>query len=227
MKVLCPKHEDTVPSCEVYKDGGYCFVCRERVTLEELKIESSQIPKERYIEDLEESRSYIETLPKERIRGFLFPCDSKGFYILWPGSEYYKLRRFDDSPRYRNPAGHSPPLFWGAKGKGRTLYIVEGEINAMSIAASLVDSDICSPGGVSEFGMSKKTEAFLTEYAKYDKVVIVVDKDAPGVLAAIELKSSLLKRVSDVGVVLMERDANEIYCNEGPEAVREALRQVL
>jgi len=222
MKVICPRHEDTVPSCEVYANHGYCFAGCGLIPLSELGLKPENVQKEKYRENLEEKRSYIDTLGTKAIRGFDFKCDSLGFYILWPDSLYYKHRLFHsdkNSAKYKNPVGHSAPLFWVRRHRQNPLYIVEGEINAMSLGQAIPKGDIVSPGSASDM-QSKKNNVFLTDYSQYSSIVIVVDKDAAGTIAAIHLKSLLQPHVPYTSIVLMPKDANDIYVTEGKEELK-------
>lgn len=222
MKVLCPKHEDSVPSCEVYPDHGYCFVCQATIPLSELGVAGEQAPKERFTENLAERRAYIDTLPKEVVRGLLMPVDKQGYYITWPDGLYYKRRNWSGEPRYSNPSGHTQPLFWVRRTQGTCLYVVEGEINALSIAEVLSRVDVMSPGSAPEFN-ARKQDRHLTLYTKYSNVVIVTDKDPAGTVAAIQLKSLLLGKVPRIDLVLMEKDANQILVEDGKDKLREEI----
>lgn len=224
-KVLCPRHEDTVPSCEVYEESAYCFVCSAIIPLTELGIKKEEV-KERYVENLDEKRKYIENLPKKEYRGTSCPYDSLGYFLLWPDCSYYKHRLFEGKIKYKNPSGHSQPLYWARRTMSlQTLYVVEGEFNAISLSQTLEQADICSPGSASNFE-SREVEKNLTLFGKYANVVIVTDKDPAGTLAAISLKGKLMKKVPFVSIILMSVDANEIYCQEGgKEKLREEIRR--
>lgn len=228
MKVICPYHQDVNPSCEVYEENGFCFVCNKVVPLSELGLSKNQTPKEKYVEDIQAKRKYIENLPIRHIRGLPLHYDSTGYYILWSDSPYYKLRLHKDvkGPRYKNPSGHEKPLFWAARGHSTDLFIVEGEINAMSLTLAFPARDVCSPGSAGDM-YRKKQERYLTEYCKYSSIIIVVDRDGPGVTAAIRLKLALLSRVPFINVVLMEKDCNEILTNGGTEALRQEMQNAM
>src|SRR5690606_40100808 len=95
--------------------------------------------------------------------------------------------------------------------------IVEGEINALSLATVVDDWTIISPGATTQF--CKKP--YLREYEKYDKIVIVADRDKAGAIAVIELKPLLLKNTHDVRHVLIDKDFNDWLVQNGPEGLRE------
>lgn len=223
MKVLCPRHEDSNPSCEVYEDQGYCFVCSQSIPLGELGVKPEDAPKEKYIEDLEESRKFIQSLPKKMYRGLTFPCDGIGIYICWSGALYYKRRNFSEDPKYKNPSGHSQPLFWANKVPSRCLFIVEGEINALSLSLAIEDQAVCSPGSAGEFTAKKQCKN-LTEYSKYNNIVLLADADGPGVAALIELKAYLLSNTkANILANLMSKDCNEILQEVGKVGLKEEI----
>lgn len=223
-KILCPFHEEDTPSCEVYEKDFHCYGCGAHGPLEKLGIEVKHDAKPKFIENLRKAREYIKTLPIETIRGFPFPVDRRGFYILWPDCDYYKLRLFEPGKgaKYKNPSGHSQPPFWVRRQGFQTLYLVEGEINALSVSSAHLDSDVCSPGSASDF-TSKKTESLLTQLCNYANIIIVVDRDAAGTIAAIHAKAFCLRFHPKVSIVLMHQDANEILITHGKEALRQEI----
>ncbi len=197
-KVLCPYHADTAPSMEVYPDRLYCFVCRASVSHEAYAKASGQRvvaePVERVKEDLQASMAYIKALPKMRIRGLDLPADSHSYFIVWPEGNYYHRRFFDteaERGKYKCPAGWPKPLFIASPGiKGRTLLIVEGEINALSIRAAVPDIAVCSPGGAGDFASANGLKS-LPYYLSFQRQVLVADEDAAGAMACIELGQHL------------------------------------
>jgi hypothetical protein len=228
-KVHCPRHEDQFPSCEVYETSAYCFAGCGSIPLEELKLDSKVEIKEKYRENLKERREYIDKLPRQEVRGFTFPADEMGYYITWPDSDYYKCRLWnppEKAAKYKNPSGHPQPPFRAQRGRGTTLILVEGEINALSVGKAFPEHDVISPGSASDF-MAKKLDKDLWEFSQYAKVVIVVDRDAPGTAAAIHLKSKLMQKVPYVNIVLMQEDANQILVEKGVEALRDDLQKRL
>lgn len=225
MKIRCRWHDDHNPTMHVYPDGAYCFACGKQATPEELGMEAVVLPPEREPENLEESFAYIDSLPKVKLRGLTFPADEWGYFICWPGRDYYKKRLYDEtSGRYRSPVGHKEPLFW-ARGRGyQTLAIVEGQINALSIAETDLHIDIVSPGGVGNF-YGKVAPKVLTEYCRYSTIVIICDEDAPGAKAAISLYSQLVTKGRTVSMKLMKQDANDLLCStNGKEQLKEELQ---
>lgn len=189
-------------------------------------IESSYIKKE--IEDLNEKIVYINALPTQQIRGIDFPFDTAGYYIVWPSSEYYKLRRWtsiDNSSKYYCPVGHQKPVYIiSALKSTRNLLIVEGEINAISIGLLLPTFDIISPGGVGNFTDNQMISQ-LNKLEYYDTIIICVDNDAAGLQGALKLRHLLVKEDFSCEVIinLMEKDFNQLlteYGNNFKEAVK-------
>lgn len=223
-KTRCPRHDDDTPSCEVYENGAYCFSGCGFIPLSELGLSNETRPKNRYREDLSTKRSYIASLPRATFRGFEFPYDERGFYLLFPESEYYKQRVFSpgDGPKYRNPSGHAQPLFRTRVLSLQRLLLVEGEINSLSLALAFPEYDVVSPGSATEFG-SKKTVFSLTQLPYYDTIIIVVDRDAAGAGAAINAKVAMNNRAKEVHIVFLEEDANQIHNEKGLTALRETI----
>jgi 5S rRNA maturation endonuclease (ribonuclease M5) len=224
MQIRCPKHEDNVASCKVYADGAYCFAGCGFIPLEELGIPKSEVPEEKYVEDLKERLTYIKGLPVDVYRGFPLPHDLDGYYIIWPDNSYYKLRlNTSAKSKYRMPAGHKANLFWTRKQHRPVVCVVEGEFEAMSVAAAIPEWDVVSPGGVSNF----KNKENLTQFLKYSKIIIATDDDAPGIKAAMEISQVLTYKVAYVTRIYKkaEKDFNDIYCQDGKDALREEIKR--
>lgn len=219
-RILCPVHSEATPSMVLYDDVGHCFGCGATIPLDKLGVKVEQ--KEKYVEDIDTSLQRIIALPKRSIRGFNLHCDSEHFYILFPGARYYKKRSVTGSSgsKYIGPSGHQKPLFRAVDNpENDTLAIVEGELNAMSLAACGLPINVCSPGGAGDF-YSKSMSKELTYYSRHARILIVTDKDKAGAVAAIELKARLLGR-SNVTIQLVEKDFNELYQEpEGKEKIR-------
>lgn len=207
MKLQCtnPKHTDNTPSMHVYEDGSYCFTCgwvdRSRVTLEEKKEP----------ENIKEKIEYIANLSSKSIRGLNLKSDSEGYYILWPEGDFYKLRPFDGTGlRYKGPSGHRAPLF-NLGPMSETLVVVEGEINALSLAEAFPTRKFA----ISSSGSCNELLRHLPIYLTYDQIVIIVDKDPGGVACGVELKQILLKKGKRVQLIATTPDYNEILQEKG------------
>jgi len=229
-KIHCPFHAENTQSCVVYETHYHCYGCGAHGPLSALggKV-ADMAPKEKYVENLKEKLDYIASLPTKTIRGFNLPYDDCGYFLLWPSGDYYKLRVWnpDAKDKYRGPAGHAKPVFWARRDpasssvpKG-TLALVEGEFNALSTAEAFPEWDVMSPGSASDFKTDKFKKYVLTIVRYYRTVIIQTDRDGAGTEAAIHTKGLLLNKVPNLPIVLMSRDANEIYVHDGKEKLRE------
>jgi hypothetical protein len=198
----------------IYDDHAYCYGGCGRILLSELGIEGEAHEPIRRDppEDLGVSLSRIATLPKIWHRGLEFPADDRYFYIVWSNGSFYKRRLLvgSDGAKYLCPRGVTKPLFVAREQTGQTkLVIVEGELNALSLASVPGNYDIVSPGGCGDF----KTERYLSYYLTgYDKYVILVDADSAGLSAAIELKNKLIKHSPYISVMFCKHgeDCNDL-----------------
>lgn len=228
-KYLCPKHREDTPSAVAYTDHFHCFGCGARGPLSELGIPAGERIEITYVEDIASTIAYIKSLPRKEIRGFPLHYNSRGYYLLWPSEDYYKLRveGAEAGNKYRGPSGHKKPPFWATRplSLGR-LVLVEGEFNALSLAAIEPPYDIVSPGGAGDF-YSRGAERYLKIYARYARVDLVVDADAAGAQAAIETKAKLITLgCPEVKIHLVEKDFNQVLCDEGREGLREYVRKL-
>lgn len=199
----------------IYEDHAHCFGCGYRVSLSALGRMDIMPAKPKPPENLEETLAYIATLPLTDIRGLKLPADSEGYYLVWPDGKYYKKRRYfaDDGRKYHCPRGHKKPLYvpWAPKGATTTV-LVEGELNALSLAQLQPPrAAVASPGGVGDFG-EKVLDMCNTRHLTSQYWVLILDKDGPGLDAAIRMKGLLMQRFQTpyVAVKLLERDANEL-----------------
>lgn len=209
-KILCPFHEEMTPSCVVYDTHYYCFSCNARGPLSAIgkkvkAVKADTNPPSDIAADIRR----IKALPKDRIRGLDLHCDNNGYYVLWPNDAYYKYRTTQGQSKYLSPRGHKKPPYWANRASNRTLAIVEGELNAISLALADLPIDVVSPGSATDF------ENYLPEQG-YNDYIIVVDSDAAGVQAAIKSKSKLLAFTPNVSVILMSgQDVNDILVETG------------
>ena len=229
MKINCinPSHVDKTPSMHLYEDGAHCFVCgyycgldqvTNEVTIEEIQRLKKQAP-----ENIEAALSRIDSLPKKEVRGFNLPCDESGTYLVWPDRSYYKLRRFDDKPRYIGPKGHRAPLFVIA-GSKTTLVVVEGEYNALSLKEVYKKDGgptIVSPGSASE--LNRHTRFYL----QFQKIYVIVDRDAAGVANGVRLREDLKKKGKRVVLIALEEDFNDMLQRNGKEEIKKRLKEEL
>jgi hypothetical protein len=226
--ILCPKHEEDTPSCAVYSDGWKCYGCGAWGPLSSLpgNYRDLDIPQEKEPEDLDRVFQYIDRLALKEIRGLSFPCDDQSFYIVWPGKTYYKRRFFNNNPKYKCPSGHTRQWFVANSVGSKTCILVEGEINALSIAKACPEFDVISPGSASDFS-SQAFSKRLHLLATYNILLLVADKDQAGAQALINAKSILDTPSSPVAWMLTEKDANEVLCESGKEQLRKEILRAL
>lgn len=195
---------------EVYLDYAHCFACGYRVstaTLGSRGISLPEGPSRASPVDLQADLERIKSLPLARVRGLDLPVDSDSYYILFPGSSYYKRRKFfpGDGPKYLCPKGHAKPLFIAHDPKGADkVAIIEGEANALSLATLKPSFAICSPGGVGSFNEKELNDLHFSKY------LLILDRDKAGLAAAIKAREFLVKRSPYVEIVLMEEDLNDL-----------------
>lgn len=218
MKILCPYHEDTNPSMEVYDDYSHCFVCGAHVPNRQVGVKSAKVLKKTPT-DIKTEISYIQTLPTRRIRGLDVPYDSKGFYIVWPSGQFYKRRSFQDEARYLAPTGVKAPLL-KYSGKLKTIAVIEGELNAISAYESIKSSKNCEYATIASPGAATEFKRFIGEYLGYDRIILILDSDAAGIVAGLETKEMLLKLNKHASLVLKDTDYNDTLQLSGISEVK-------
>lgn len=224
-KIRCPSgtHEDTTPSCALYADGsGYCFSCQSFFK----KLAEPEAVPEVKPEDLIEKLSYIDSLPKDTIRGLLLPYDNMGYYIVWPDRSYYKLRKWATNgpqDRYLSPRGVAKtPFYIPPSILTESLIIVEGEINALSLNKAKVNYGIFSPGSTTNFSVNY-LEKYLRKLTHYTKILILVDDEYVSLQAALTVKDFLQHTCPNVLIHLMNIDCNDILVTHGEEALKKEI----
>lgn len=223
MKVHCPAHEDDSPSMHLYEDKAWCFVCNYSCPVED--IVPGYEPTKKEPEDVRTKIEFIRKLPNRPVRGLRLHQDNEGFYILWPSLSYYKKRLFSGKPtRYLGPRGIRAPLFTFEVPDSKSLILVEGELNAISLRVAYPNHKvvIASPGSCAEFSRHYK------EYLNFQYICIIVDYDNPGVGHGLALKQRLLKDKKNVELIAMSPDYNDILQSSGVDGVqKEAEKQGL
>ena len=211
--IPCEFHKgDNTPSLAVYEDGHfYCYGCRKHgpvslIGREALDLPPAPVEKE----DLTESMQRILSLPTKLIRGLTLPYDDSGYYIVWPENQYYKKRYLSPSKgKYRCPKGHVKPPFF-IQGRGRTLILIEGELNALSLSC-VCDFSMLGIGGAGD--LNPKMMCHLMPVVElFDKVLIITDNDSAGVRGAIEAKTFLTQKkiCSEIFLVDKNHDCNDM-----------------
>lgn len=215
MRIHCPYHDDKTPSMYCYEEFAHCFVCNAHVPVERV-LDGEDISKvKQEAEDVVSRLRIIQELGIDRIRSLSLPRDNEGYYIVWPSGDFYKYRYFGEGQRYKGPKGHKAPVF-NLGPDSNTLVVVEGEINALSLAEAFKTRRyaISSPGSCNE--MMRHLPFYLT----FKSISIIVDKDIPGVANGAALKAELIKRKKRVRLIACEKDINQILQDEGKEGVR-------
>lgn len=225
-RIICPFHADgkeRTPSLMLYPDGYMCFACGANGPLSEL--DPNAVPKVIEAvkpEDLVASYKYIDSLPLIDVRGLKLPADDEGFYIPWPNRAYYKKRIFEpgDGPKYLGSAGHTRPLFWARKSNNPILILVEGELNALSLAKAVSNMNVASPGGAGDFS-SKRIRRLLTTENICSTVLVIADRDKAGTEAVINAVSELRASGREALGILMQEDANSLLERFGSGGLRQ------
>ena len=106
---------------------------------------------------------------------------------------------------------------------GHTLVVTEGEIDAMTVAQEIKDDRVCvvslSDGAQSAKTVLEKQKSFLV---KFKNVVLLFDNDEPGQKAAAECVEHF-KSLNIQNVVIPEKDANEMLCQDRSEEMRQLI----
>lgn len=219
-RILCPYHDDNEPSMVVYGEWAHCFVCKAHPKASELGLPNiEEIKARKKPDDIKSNLQYIDSLPTKKIRGFDLPYNDFGYYLVWPDRSYYKRRNWEGKSRYISPRGIQKPLF-EYRYAANNLVIVEGEFNAASLQESVKgDFKIVSPGPASEL------VKYIKLYLPYRKIIIVVDRDAAGVVHGVDLKERLLRHNKHATLVPVVKDYNAIYEEEGQEALKKTFKE--
>jgi hypothetical protein len=225
--ILCPWHEESTPSLAIYHDGYKCYGCGKYGPLSDLGMEGADIPPPKPAENLVEKFDYIRSLPGVEVRGFSFPADDEAFYICWPDESYYKARLFNPRKgKYLNPSGHKQPMLFVRHEGNRELVVVEGELNALSVAKACPEVDVWCPGSASNF-KSTKWSRYLNFLLQYSRILVVADRDAAGAEACIEIMSQLQGKVQEIKAHLMSPDANDVLTGCGSGILRTQINQAI
>ncbi len=226
--IKCPSHSENTASCVVYSDAHYyCYGCGSYGWAKDIgyDMEITSIKEDLPKEDVKASLERIRALPIERVRGLDLYVDETSYYLVWPNAEYYIRRFFEVEKRqgkYRCPTGiQRPPYFLKGNGNLKRLYLVEGELNALSL--SLVhNGPIVSPGSATEFkqGNIARLKPIVS---LFDNVTIVCDNDDAGVLGAIEAKAYLTLQGVQARIRLVEpkHDFNDLLQELGQDGFRQ------
>ncbi len=124
-----------------------------------------------------------------------------------------------DAPKYLSVPGYKAHLFAVRAADNETVYVAEGEIDAM-ILWQVGFRAVGIPGA----RLFKDAWRHLFRPPHVRRTVIVLDPDSAGMAAAKRLYD-LLRDVTDVSVVSLPKghDVNDTYLKYGPETLKEAL----
>lgn len=242
IKILCPFHKEDTGSLHLYDDSFYCFGCGasgviNNEFLTKLGIKRL-VQKKNEPENIAESIRRIVGLPKKLIRGLELHYDESGYYLLWGNYPYYAKRYFNraNSNKYYYPKGIKKPLFCRGPGSGIIKYrpgesilisfpniVVEGQINCESGYRGYPNAIWLSPGGVTDLIKPD----FINSLLHIPKIYVIVDKDAVGVAAAIEIKEQRQPKGLKTVIYAMPKDLNDILVESGPDAVRKEIEKAL
>lgn len=235
-KVNCPYHEDNTASLHLYEDHFFCYGCSANGKLEDLDKKIPNLNKsfrQGKPENIDKAIERIKALPTKAIRGLLLPYNDMGYYVVYPNNKYYIFRRWeaDDSYKYLGPYGHRKPLFVVKTPlKQGILLLVEGQINALTLykeairdVGHMLTDGVVSPGAATDF-LKPMTEEYCLQY---NKICLIVDKDAAGVAAAIRLRDKLVSKSKHVVLYPMEKDLNDILVEYGSDKVKEEVENAL
>lgn len=221
MKILCPNHNDKTPSLHVYPEFAFCFVCGYRCPSDKVATKEELETVKREPTDIGGMIEYINNLPRGEIRGLQLHFDSNGYFIVWPDISFYKKRLTNGDARYVGPRGFRAPLFKIPGTSLQNLIVVEGELNALSLAEgyNYINSGVTNGVTIVSPGSANEMLRHLNTYLTYDKVIAIVDKDIPGVVNGLKLKDEFIKRNKRIQLVTCEKDINQILQEEGKEGV--------
>lgn len=223
-RILCPFHEERTPSCVIYATQYVCFGCGKRGPVSELNM-PNYAPKPRYIEDIDAKLQYIGDLPKKMIRGIELPYDAEGYYIVYPKVKYYIKRLFSglSNNKYKSPSGHPKPVYELNMAPGTVLFVIEGQLNALSVYTACPDLSVISPGSAVDLC----SETFLKYYLQFENIVICTDLDIAGVEFGRKLQKTLVEHNRRTVFYPMDMDFNEILEREGVEGVQKEVKTAL
>lgn len=233
-RILCPNpdHIESTPSFVIYPNGvGHCFGCGYRKYSSRIQALYSHYGMDTIeAEDLEETFSYINTLPRKSVRGLLLPSDERSYYVCWPGDTYYKRRFLETAsgPKYIGARGHKKPLFVLSGEDEKQAFIVEGEINALSVKEAFPGITVISPGGCGDF-TSDKQDSYLQYYLSFSNIVVVMDSDNASREALIRFASKLYSRKGNqrISPITVDMDANDMLQQFGVQKLKDEFARYL
>lgn len=185
------------------------------------------------------SRGYGDDLIREMDVG-VHPGDSAPSGLKLPPPEYRLLvpvrsrgdriigfagRRLDSGePKYRYSQGLASALLWGQHRlrKGQVPVVVEGVLDAESLAASGID-------GVVALGGARASGEQVRLLSSFPRVILALDADQAGRAGTVDLVRVLAAGVTKTYVANLNgaKDPDELLRRDGPEAVWEIFRHAV
>lgn len=148
------------------------------------------------------------------------PCHIANYRDATGKLTHQKLRRA--GKKFTMIGGSKAPLYgmwlWG---KGKSLVITEGEIDALSYSQAFDNryAVVSVPNGASS--AAKDIARYLEYLDAFERIVIMFDQDEPGRKAAEEV-AMLLPPGKAYIAVLPEKDANDVLVKQGAAALVKA-----
>lgn len=130
------------------------------------------------------------------------------------------IREHEDRPKTIEYKGGQPHLYAIRAADNATVYVAEGEPDTM-ILWQLGFRAVGMPGA-SQF---KDEWRLLFRQPHVERVVLVLDPDKSGLMAAKRVRGLIAEVCEDVRTVRLakEHDVNDMYLKYGPDNLREAL----
>jgi hypothetical protein len=201
----------------IYENTAHCFVCGAHCPVEDVLsgVELKKYNKQHKY-SFEETMEYISCLPVKEVRGLMLPVNTTGFYVVWPDKSYYKKRLYIGKNRYIGPPGMKPPLLKLGPQKAKSmLWVIEGELNALSFNQCYPNEDVVSPGSATE--LLRHIEFYLT----FPYISVIVDKDDAGVAHGVILRDELAARGKLCNLIAVKKDFNDVLQEKGKARAKE------
>lgn len=231
------KRHEACPSCGSrdalarYEDGsGFCWSCStyHRPDGQEASFQGRSVDRD-FIEGGE-----VIALPNRKIDRAT--CEFWGYQVGEVGGEGAHIANYRDATGklthqkirkkgkdFSMIGGKNAPLYgmwlWG---KGKSIVITEGEIDALSVSQAFQNkyAVVSLPNGAA--GAARDVGRYLEYLDNFERVVLMFDQDDPGRKAAEEV-ALLLPPGKAFIAVLPQKDANAVLCEgEGEGAIVKA-----
>ena len=142
--------------------------------------------------------------------GIEYDAETESIVIPYKGKNYAISRSIKEK-MYRKPKGIEEPLYEVGESQSRLIYVVEGQLDAISLKQAGAEYAVATGGS----GISKVTTTLEEQevVSQVRRAVIVADNDEAGIRTATKLESELKR--SGFSVLMAElpsefKDANEV-----------------